>query len=108
MIRLVIGGDVCPMGSMESLFARGEAGALFHDLLQVIEQADLSIVNLECPLISTPAPIKKAGPVLGASKECIAGFVAAQWDVLNLANNHSFDHGLSGLRATMAAAEQAG
>ncbi|MHC1725286.1 MAG: CapA family protein [Syntrophobacteraceae bacterium] len=108
MIKIIIGGDVCPMGSVESLFVHGEAGAIFHDLLNVIQDADLSVVNLECPLVSTPSPIKKPGTVLGAQTACFAGFAAAGWNVVNLANNHSFDHGVPGLLETMTLVEQSG
>lgn len=108
MMQIVVGGDVCPIRGVELQFARGDAGAIFNDLLDPIQTADLSIVNLECPLISTPSPIRKVGKVLGAGKECIAGFAAAGWRVLNLANNHSFDHGAPGLRETIATATHAG
>lgn len=102
MIRILIGGDVCPMGSMERFFIEGDAPAIFHDLLDEIGSADVSIVNLECPLVSKKTPINKAGgEVLGAAGECIRGFSAAKWHLLNLANNHSFDHGVSGLTDTI-------
>ncbi len=101
MVRIVVGGDVCPTGRIQNAFIEGKADEIFHDLLGEIANADLSIVNLECPLISQETAISKAGPVLGASIKCIQGFVAAKWDVLNLANNHSFDHGAKGLQETM-------
>ena len=107
-IQIVIGGDVCPIRGVESAFAQGNAAAIFGDLLGIIEDADLSIVNLECPLISASTPVRKVGMVLGADKDCIAGFAAAGWDVLNIANNHSFDHGAAGLRETIATAYRAG
>jgi poly-gamma-glutamate synthesis protein (capsule biosynthesis protein) len=103
MIRILIGGDVCPMGRIERSFIQGDAGAIFHDLLDEIAGADLSVVNLECPLVARQTPIDKAGPVLGASSECVKGFAAAKWQVLNLANNHSYDHGALGLADTISA-----
>jgi len=108
MIRIVVGGDICPMGKVQSTFVNGNAYEIFHDLLEEIISADLSVVNLECPLVSQQTPITKAGLILGASIRCIQGFVAAQWNVLNLANNHSFDHGASGLNETIRAIEGAG
>jgi poly-gamma-glutamate synthesis protein (capsule biosynthesis protein) len=100
MVRVIIGGDVCPMGEIENSFKEGKANEIFHDLLGDIFDADLSIVNLECPLVSRKTPIAKQA-VLGANKECIEGFSAAKWDVINLANNHSFDHGPTGLQETI-------
>ena len=108
MVRVLIGGDICPLGRIEDSFANGNSNEIFHDLLMPIESADLSIVNLECPLISRETPIKKSGPVLGASRKCINGFTSAKWDVLNLANNHSFDHGRAGLLETINTIKSAG
>lgn len=103
MIRIVFGGDICPTGRIQNAFEDGNADEIFHDLLEDITYADLSVVNLECPLVSRETPINKGGggPVLGASSRCIRGFAAANWSVLNLANNHSFDHGACGLRETI-------
>jgi len=108
MITIVIGGDVCPTGRIQNAFIEGSADAIFHDLLDDVTHADLSIVNLECPLVSHKTPIAKSGPVLGADVRCIQGFAAADWNILNLANNHSFDHGASGLRETIHTIEAAG
>jgi hypothetical protein len=108
MIRILIGGDVCPMGRIESEFVKGNADAIFHDLLEEIAGVDLSVVNLECPLITQETPIVKAGPILGVSTECVRGFTAAKWDVLNVANNHSYDHGARGLHETISVGKNAG
>lgn len=108
MIRILIGGDICPMGNIQNAFIEGKAHQIFNDLLTDIANADLSIANLECPLITRETPILKAGTILGASSKCIKGFVAARWTVLNLANNHIFDHGKSGLRDTFQVIKQAG
>ena len=108
MVSILIGGDICPMGRIQNAFIEGNADEIFHDLLEEIVGADLSVVNLECPLISQETPIAKAGPVLGANIRCIQGFAAAQWDVLNLANNHSFDHGEQGLLETIRTIKDAG
>jgi hypothetical protein len=96
------------MGRVQAAFAAGQAGDIFHDLLSEIQSADLAAVNLECPLVSRSSPITKAAPTLGAPPACVQGFVDAQWDVLNLANNHSFDHGADGLLETVQAIQNAG
>ena len=108
MVSILIGGDICPMGRIQNAFIEGNADEIFHDLLEEIVGADLSVVNLECPLISQETPIAKAGPVLGANSSCVRGFAAAKWNVLNLANNHIFDHGTMGLRETIDTIERAG
>ena len=108
MTTIVIGGDIYPVGNIQKAFIEGNADEIFHDLLDEITHADLSIVNLECPLVSHETPIAKSGPVLGANIKCVQGFVAAKWHVLNLANNHSFDHGANGLRETIRTIKKAG
>jgi len=51
------------MGRIQNAFVEGNADAIFHDLLEEISGADLSVVNLECPLISNETPIAKPGGV---------------------------------------------
>jgi poly-gamma-glutamate synthesis protein (capsule biosynthesis protein) len=108
MINILIGGDIYPAGLIQKAFLDGNAIEIFNDLLEEIVEADLSVVNLECPLVSRETAISKAGPILGASTQCIKGFVASNVSVLNLANNHSNDHGARGLQETMSTAEKAG
>ena len=101
MIDIVIGGDVCPVGRNLSYFISGDAKSIFNDLLPEFENADLSIVNLECPLVEESSPIEKNGPVLGAESGCITALKEVGIDVLNLANNHIMDHGPQGLENTL-------
>ena len=108
MTTIIVGGDIYPAGNIQEDFIEGNADGIFHDLLDDITNADLSIVNLECPLISNETPIEKPGGVLGGGIKSINGFVAAQWNVLNLANNHSFDHGAKGLQVTINTIKEAG
>lgn len=108
MPTILIGGDIYPAGAIQPAFLEGNAGAILHDLSGEVAGADLAIANLECPLIAEHTPIAKAGPILGAPSGCIRGFAAMQWDVLNLANNHSFDHGSRGLADTIHSIHGAG
>ena len=73
MVRILIGGDLCPIGCNMPAFEKGDADAIFHDLLPEFQQADLSIVNLECPLIRCDSRIEKTGPIVGVSNNCIKG-----------------------------------
>lgn len=108
MISVLIAGDLCPIGRNLPLFQKGNAQSLFNDLLPEFKQADMSIVNLECPLIQKNTPIEKMGPVLGADQSCINGIAAAGIDVVNLANNHIMDHGPQGLQTTIEACQLKG
>ncbi len=109
MVNILVGGDVCPIGRSMPYFHQGDAPAMFNDLMPEFEDADLTIVNLECPLIEVESPISKGGgPILGASSPCIAGLKNAGVQVANLANNHILDHGPEGLRNTMRVCREAG
>lgn len=108
MTTIVVGGDVYPVGNIQRAFIEGNAGEIFHDILEDIDEADLAIANLESPLVSRQTPIFKPGGVLSASIKAIQGFTAAKWRVLNLANNHSFDQGAEGLLETIGTIEKAG
>lgn len=108
MVKVLIGGDICPIGDNTPFFERGDAESLFHDLLPELRNADLVVANLECPLIGCATPIAKTGPVFGESVECINAIKAAGIQVLCLANNHILDHGTAGIASTMAVCEKAG
>jgi poly-gamma-glutamate synthesis protein (capsule biosynthesis protein) len=108
MVTVLIGADLCPIEGNRPYFKAGDAQSLFNDLLVEFENADLSIANLECPLIEEPTPILKTGPVFDLESECINGIRAAGIDVLCLANNHIMDHGAAGLRNTLDVCHRAG
>lgn len=108
MATVMIGADICPIGDNVPLLQAGNKQALYHDLIPEMEKADLRLANLECPFITAPSPIRKTGPVFGASNDCINGIVAGGINVLCLANNHIMDHGEAGLRNTLQTCARAG
>jgi len=108
MPDIIIGSDICPQGRNLALFQKGDARRIFNDLLEEFRNADLTVVNLECPLIENETSIEKCGPVLGVGSSCINGFKQAPIGVVNLANNHILDHGPAGLLNTMDLCKQAG
>lgn len=108
MIKVAIGGDICPTRANMSCFIAGDANAVFHDLMDDFLEADLSVVNLECPLTDNENRIAKDGPNLRAPVAAIEAIRKAGIDVLNLANNHILDQGTGGLESTLRAAEAAG
>lgn len=101
---ILIGADVAPTGGSETLFAKGEAGALLTDgLLELWQSADARIFNLECPLSDRQTPIEKCGPAMRAPLACIEGIAALQPSAVALANNHILDQGGAGLHDTLTA-----
>jgi poly-gamma-glutamate synthesis protein (capsule biosynthesis protein) len=107
-VRLLIGGDLCPLNGYEPLFVQGDAAAILGPLGTRARQADLFVANLECPLIDVPSPILKTGPVLGAPAACARGLGAMGLHAVGLANNHCLDHGAAGLASTLEACAGAG
>ncbi|MBU6398927.1 MAG: CapA family protein [Verrucomicrobia bacterium] len=107
-VRIIIGGDVCPNRRNVTLFCQGDAPGLFNDLLGEFEAADLSVVNLECPLVDKLSPIAKTGPVLEGPTQAVLGLVRSRIRCLGLANNHILDHGAAGLESTLRACADAG
>lgn len=107
MAEILIGGDFCPIGINEPIFAQPErVQDIFPDLCQIIAGADLSVFNLECPLTDSSHPIRKSGPNLRAKEGCMAGIRALGVTTLNLANNHIMDFGEEGLIKTLALCQE--
>ncbi|MGB3341212.1 MAG: CapA family protein [bacterium] len=75
--------------------------AIFDPTLPYLgNAADITIVNLECPLTSTGTPHPTKPIIFRGSPENVAGLVHAGIDVVSLANNHIIDYGLVGMRET--------
>jgi poly-gamma-glutamate synthesis protein (capsule biosynthesis protein) len=108
MVQIIIGGDVCPVGKVETAFRNGQSEIIFNDLLPIIISSDFSVINLECPLITGASPIYKDGVVLGTSTACVNGIKHAQISAVNLANNHILDHGEQGLKSTIQTLSEVG
>jgi poly-gamma-glutamate synthesis protein (capsule biosynthesis protein) len=108
MINIVIGGDVCPIRRNLPYFRKGDVKSIFYDLCEEFDKAELSIVNLECPMINESTPIMKTGPVFGIPSDCINGLTQVKIDMVNLANNHIMDHGPTGLNNTIRVCRSAG
>ena len=105
---VLVGGDMCPTSGDIDLFCRGDAAGVFHDLLEDFARADLTVVNLECPLTDRETPIAKIGPNLRAPTACMNAIRKSGIGLLDLANNHILDHGAQGLESTLRLAESAG
>lgn len=107
MASILVSGDICPIERNLCSLRRGDAEALFSDLLPEFKQADLVIANLECPLVGKQTPIFKTGPNFSAPPDSINGVKSAGIDILSLANNHILDHGPEGLRTTVETCREA-
>ena len=65
----------------------------------IFQADDLTIVNLEGPLTTSDKP-KKHGYVFKADPACVQILTGSSVELCNLANNHSVDYGVAGLKET--------
>ena len=84
-VRILIGGDICPIGRNQALFQRGEAERILNELLPEFQSAALVTANLECALIDAETPIRKRGPNRGVPFACVRGLRAMGLTVAGLA-----------------------
>ena len=102
MITIFIAGDIVPKNRTVELFKQKRTNELFHDFIPLIKKANISIGNLEAPIINgNPTPIKKSGPCLHAPKETIEVLKEVGFNTLTLANNHFRDQGQNGVDYTI-------
>lgn len=97
-ISVLFAGDFAPCRGYENLVLQIK-NKIFGDALQLIKDADISFVNLECPLTTSFNPIFKSGPTLKAHPETIQAI--KDFSVIGLANNHIYDYGKEGLQDTL-------
>jgi poly-gamma-glutamate capsule biosynthesis protein CapA/YwtB (metallophosphatase superfamily) len=86
----------------------GDDGWFFSGTREILAADDLTIANLEGVLTDLRAPVSE-GKFHFRGRPAYARMLAAgSVEVVNLANNHSFDFGDKGYRDTLAALEAAG
>ncbi|WP_435156427.1 CapA family protein [Haladaptatus sp. DFWS20] len=88
---------------------RADRELLAPKLRERVMAADVATVNIEAPVeVPEPTPIPKSGPALATHPETPALLAKAGFDVATLANNHLFDYGTEGMRATVRACQEVG
>ncbi len=109
MIKLIIGADIVPTVSNQSIFENAKLEQIVdRKLFNVLNNADFRCFNLEVPLTDKETPINKKGPNLLASKKCINGLMQLNINFMTLANNHILDQGDQGLFSTTCLLKEAG
>lgn len=99
-LTVVVAGDVSLARAVNARLVReGGEGEIFGEVKEILESADLAMVNLEGPLLEN-CPVTSEGMKLCGSSRNVAGLVEAGVDVVSLANNHAGDFGEAGLRET--------
>ena len=107
-ISIFISGDFSPRHRASEVIRNKEFSLLYGDVLPYIQKADISITNLESPLIDDGIPIPKTGPNLKSPIESVEALKFAGFDMVTLANNHMMDYGAEGLYSTISTCENNG
>ncbi len=116
-MNILIAGDFCPQARVRKLCEEGKYAEVLGDARKIVEKADFSIVNLECPVThgSTGStrdgeeqPIEKKGPNLQCSEKGVEAIRWAGFDCCTLANNHFLDFGAKGVNNTLEACKKHG
>lgn len=102
-VSIFISGDFCPIHRIAPLLSLKNVETVFKEVLPLIQNADISITNLECPLTDSLERIEKTGPALKGNAASLQFLEAAGFNMLSLANNHIMDYGKQGLSDTLAA-----
>lgn len=109
--RLLFAGDWAPVRQFCRILGE-QPGGLYDDrILAAFARADYRVVNVEAVLHADPqalAPVYKEGPNLRGPVAAVADLRALGTDLGLLANNHVYDFGADGLRATADLLAEAG
>ncbi len=101
-MKILVAGDFCPQDRVSRLISQNNFYEIFHDVKDIISDADYSIVNLECPIINQDSePIEKDGPNLSCSTETADAIKYVGFNCVTLANNHFLDYGDKGVSETL-------
>lgn len=98
-VRLMAVGDVMLDRSIAWHVSRDGPGVVFGGVQDVIAQADVFVVNLECAIGDVGEPQPKAY-TFRAPPNTVEALVVAGVDVVSLANNHALDYGPLALAQT--------
>lgn len=103
MIRVIIAGDFAPAKRLNDQICNQRYNEIFDQkLIDLVKNADYSIVNLECPIEGKDQkPIPKMGPNLCCSPNVVKAISYAGFKAVTLANNHIMDYGQQGLQKTI-------
>ncbi len=101
-MNIIIAGDYCPRDRVAKALDEKHYDAVLGDIHEALNDADYSIVNLECPVVYFDTkPIDKCGPNLCCKKNGVEALKWAGFNCITLANNHFLDYGEVGVKNTI-------
>jgi poly-gamma-glutamate synthesis protein (capsule biosynthesis protein) len=108
-VRILFVGDIMVGRHVNELMA-GNFEAPFKNVTGFLQSPDLTVGNLEGPLVATaniPKPVPNSFNLTGDTRAAKT-LAKMGFDVLSVSNNHAFDAGASGLKTTIEAVRGAG
>jgi len=101
LTTIFVGGEIIPARAVDrlSLNVNNNYTYLFDGVKQEIARADLSIAQLENPLLGNPAPCTGCTVFVGDEKVA-AGLKQVGFDILAFSGNHAGDGGQAGYEST--------
>lgn len=105
---LITTGDVGLVRSVNfSMTKRNDFSYPFEKTAEVLKKADLTLINLEGPLVKN-CPLTNTGMVFCGDPQGVEGLLSAGINLVNLANNHAFDYDQKGVLETIEVLTAAG
>lgn len=91
MVNIVVAGDFYPCIQSDN--------NAFEEVKEIFKESDLNIINFECSLLAEKEkPIVKEGPSLSCNYNQFLQLTKLPANLLTLANNHTLDYGIPGLK----------
>ena len=107
-INILIAGDFTSRSiKSHEVILSGKYKDIYSSIKGIIEKQDYSILNFEAPVVSKDYsfPIEKTGPNLKMDVKALDLVKEMGFDAITLANNHFFDYGADGVKATLDASK---
>lgn len=106
-VKLSFVGDVIFASTVENVLRDKGFDYPYTNVKSYLQDADLTIANLESPITSRGVAQKKEY-VYRSPAEALKAFAETGFDLVNMANNHILDYGVEGLLDTFDNLDKAG
>ncbi|MCB2199573.1 CapA family protein [bacterium] len=106
-LTLMIGGDILLDRGVERSLELYGPDLLLEEVQPLLDRADATLLNLECPIGKSDDPVSKPY-VFAGNPAWLVPLREIGVTHLNLANNHALDQGITGFSETLARTRQTG
>jgi len=107
-LTLSFGGDVLLDGSVATVISNKGANYILSDVKPILSGADISMINLECPISTRGTKAKDKQFTFRAKPSSVDVLTSAGIDIVTLANNHILDFGQDAMLDTFTYLDKAG